>query len=154
MHLRTRFYGLLMAVILCLPGLSFAQIIDNEARADRLLRKGQTGEALHLYEKAFNKDDTNEQLALKLARTNFEVGRIPEAYIHYSGVINKRYLVQSLDYLHYAQVLIALDKTDGATKWIKTYLKYDPINITAQNLLIKLNFKAEDLIPAAEISTL
>ena len=154
MHLRTQFSGLLMAFILCLPGLSVAQITDNKSKADRLFRKGQTEKALYLYEKAFKKDHTNDHLALKLARTKFETGRITEAYVYYSGIINKRYLVQSIDYLNYAQVLMSLDKAEGATKWIKTYLEYDPINITAQNLLIELNRKVEDYIPASEISTL
>jgi len=53
-------------------------------------------------------------------------------------LFKKKYLIKSLDYLHYAQILQSVEKFNSAKKWCRKYLSINLRNIIAQNLSYSL----------------
>ncbi|GJM28418.1 MAG: hypothetical protein DHS20C17_10530 [Cyclobacteriaceae bacterium] len=147
-------FEFLLCLALLAPYHGSAQISDKELQADKYFERQLFEKASELYQKALKKVSDNEILTVKLARTNFMLDRIPEAYVYYSSTIHKRYLVKSQDYLNYALVLQSLQKFDGAQKWALKYLQFDPRNEVAQNLLISLEQEMNHLGNAQDITWL
>jgi tetratricopeptide (TPR) repeat protein len=134
----TLLFGFLVCLAFLIPHRSHAQTSSKESRADKYCQHQLFDNAISLYQRALRKDAGNEQLKIKLARANFELNRMPEAYLYYSSVINKRYLVKSNDYLNYAIILSSLQNLTASRRWVLKYLQFDPNNEIAQNLLISL----------------
>jgi len=146
-------FGFLLTLFTCLPQDHFGQT-GLERRADLHVHHGRLTKAADLYQKALAKDLHNDQLQLKLARISFQLDRSIDAFAYYTAVINQRYLVQSQDYLNYAQVLESLAKWNGAMKWARLYLTYEPRNETAQNILLQGGMESQDTPLNVEITEL
>ena len=132
------FLGLILATLLTYSSLAQAKMSHKERKADRHLERHSYYKASELYKKVVRKYPRNERAKLKLARTYFQANKPVEAELYYSEVIHKRYLVKSLDYLHYAQVLQSVEKFTSAEKWGRKYLAINPRNTIAQNLMYSL----------------
>ena len=130
--------GLFFTVILTFPSLAQSIFIHKETRADGHFEEDSYYKAGELYRKLIKKNPYNDRARLKLARTYFRLNKPDKAELYYSQVIHKKYLVKSLDYLHYAQVLQLAEKFKSAENWAKRYLAINPRNIIAQNLIYDL----------------
>ena len=113
----------------------FSQTTSLKKPADRFYQQGSYEKAAALYLKQLEKHPHHQQLKVKLARAFFHSGKVNESIEYYSDVINKRYLVNSKDYLQYAQALWSNMAHDQAMFWAQKYLQYDPRDLTAQNIL-------------------
>ena len=129
-----------LVLILLLPSSiqSQSKITQKESRADKHYQQQSYYKAWNLYEKVINKNPGNERAKLKLARTYYESGHVESAHSYYSQVINKRYLVKSIDYLNYALILQSMEQFESSEKWARKYLKINPRSVIAQNLVHSL----------------
>ncbi len=132
------FLGLILTIFLAFSSLAQPRMSHKERRADKHFEHFSYYMASELYRKVIKKNPNNERAKLKLARTYFKSNKPHEAEVYYSVVIKKKYLVKSLDYLHYAQVLQSNEKFKNAEKWCNKYLAINPRNIIAQNLIYSL----------------
>ena len=134
--------ALLMGLIgvLLIPNMSLGQsrLSNKERRADNHYQRQSYYQATKLYERVISKRSGNDGAKLKLARTYVKTNQLVQAETYYSEVIHKKYLVKSIDYLDYAQLLQSLGKYQRAQKWAKKYLSINPRNVIAQNLISSL----------------
>lgn len=107
--------------------------------ADRFYQQGSYEKAAALYLKQLKKHPHHQQVKVKLARTCFHLGMMNESVEYYSSVISKRYLVNSKDYLKYAQALWSNKADQQAKFWAQKYLQYEPKDLIAQNILYLAN---------------
>ncbi len=132
------FLGLILTTFLTYFSFAQTKYSHRERKADKHYEQHSFYKASNLYRKIVKKNPINERAKLKLARTYYKANKPGEAEIYYSAVIHKKYLVKSLDYLHYAQVLQSVEKFNSAEKWCRKYLEINPRSIIAQNLIYSL----------------
>jgi tetratricopeptide (TPR) repeat protein len=130
--------SLIFIIIFSYAGIAQYKSSHMERRADRHYENQSYNKASRLYQKLINKRPNHEGVRLKLARTYFKCNELLKAETLYSQLIQKKYLVSSIDYLNYARILRSLEKFSSAAKWAKMYLSRDPRNVTVQNLIYDL----------------
>lgn len=126
--------------VLLIPNIGFGQtrLTNIERRADSHYERQSYHQAAKLYKRLINKRPANDGARLKLARTYVRTNQLVEAEPFYAEVIHKKYLVKSIDFLDYAQLLQSLGKYQRAEKWVKRFLSINPRHVIAQNLISSL----------------
>ena len=127
-----------MACFLVYDGFAQTNYTFKEKRADHLFETNSFHKAIKVYHKVIEKRPANDRAKLKLAESYFKSNDTESAETWYAQVINKSYLVKSIHYLHYAQVLQSNGKFNTSLRWAKKYLGANPKSEVAQNLVYSL----------------
>ncbi len=127
-----------MACFLVYDGFAQTNYTFKEKRADHLFESNSFHKAIKVYHKVIDKQPANDRAKLKLAESYFKSNDTENAETWYAQVINKSYIVKSLHYLHYAQVLQSNGNFNSSLRWAKKYLGTNPRSEVAQNLVYSL----------------
>ncbi len=101
---------------------------------DKELENLSYAKAISKYEKALNGQPDNLDVKMKLANAHRHLNQSEQSEVYYSEIADSIALPME-EKLHYAQVLMKNNKYDEAKPYIEEYLKENPSDKMAQDLL-------------------